>query len=141
MKMSTRGRYGLRVMMELAKSYGEGPVLVDEIARAQGISGKYLHVLMGGLRSSGLILAARGRSGGYALAKKPSAITLLDVVSAMEGRTAPVDCVADRKVCPRSRRCAARDVWCDVATAIDGVLSSLTLEQFAARQKAKRRGA
>ena len=138
MKMSTKGRYGMRVMMDLAKSYGEGPVLVDEIAKSQGISGKYIHVLVKGLRTAGLILAVRGRSGGYALAKKPSAITLRDIVTAMEGRTAPVDCVADRKACPRSGRCAARDVWCDVAAAIDGVLSSLTLDHLLARQRAKK---
>jgi Rrf2 family protein len=141
MKMSTKGRYGLRVMMELAKSYGGGPVLVDEIAKSQGVSGKYIHVLVAGLRSAGLLRATRGRNGGYSLARKPSAITLLDIISAMEGRTAPVDCVADRKACPRSRRCAARDVWCDVAAAIDGVLSSLTLEQLLARQNSKKRGA
>ena len=137
MRISTKGRYGLRIMMELAKSYGKGLILVDEIARNQDISGKYIHVLVGGLRSAGLVRTARGRSGGYALARKPSAITVLDVVAALEGRSAPTECVTDASVCPRSDECAARDVWCAVATAIDGVLAGLTLEQLASRQRAK----
>jgi len=137
MKMSTKGRYGLRVMMELAGHYGRGPMPVDAIARKQDISGKYIHILVMGLRSAGLVRTVRGPSGGYELTKAPAAITALDVVSALEGRSAPVECVADTASCPRAGRCAARDVWCDVASAVDGVLSGLTLEQLSARQHAK----
>lgn len=137
MKISTRGRYGLRVMMELAGNYGRGPLLAGAIAESQGISGKYIHTLATGLRSAGLVRAVRGPGGGYELARRPSAITALDVVSALEGRTAPVSCVADASKCPRARRCAARDVWCDVARAVDRILSGLTIEQLAALQRAK----
>lgn len=137
MKMSTKGRYGLRVMMELAGHYGRGPMPTDAIARNQGISGKYIHLLVMGLRSAGLVRTVRGPSGGYELSKAPASITALDVVSALEGRSAPVECVADATSCTRAGRCAARDVWCDVASAVDGVLSALTLEQLAARQRAK----
>lgn len=137
MKMSTRGRYGLRVMMELAGNYGRGPLPADAIARSQDISGKYIHVLATGLRSAGLVRAVRGPNGGYELARRPSAITALDVVSALEGRTTPVGCVADASCCPRAGRCAARDVWCEVASAVDRVLSRLTIGQLAARQRAR----
>lgn len=137
MKMSTKGRYGIRVMMELAGHYGLGPTSVAAIARSQGISGKYIHLLVMGLRSAGLVRTVRGPGGGYELAKAPSSITALDVVSALEGRSVPVECVADASSCPRAGRCAARDVWCEVASAVDGVLSGLTLEQLAARQRAK----
>ena len=137
MKMSTKGRYGLRVMMELADHYGRGPMPVDAIARNQEISGKYIHLLAIGLRSAGLVRTVRGPSGGYELTKNPSSVTALDVVAALEGRSGPVECVADASSCPRADRCAVRDVWCDVASAVDGVLSGLTLEQLAARQRAK----
>ena len=135
MKMSTKGRYGLRVMMELADHYGRGPVPVQTIARKQDISGKYIHILAIGLRSAGLLRTVRGPSGGYELTRSPSSITALEVVSALEGRTAPVECVASASACRRSGRCAVRDVWCDVASAIDRVLSGLTLEQLSARQR------
>jgi len=141
MKISTKGRYGLRVMMELAERYGGGPVTVDSIARRQDISAKYIHVLVTGLRSAGLIRSVRGPSGGYELARSPASITALDVVAALEGRSAPVECVSDAACCPRVPHCAARDVWCQVASAVDGVLSALTLEQLAARQRAKAEGA
>jgi Rrf2 family protein len=141
MKMSTRGRYGLRVMMELAEHYGRGPMTVDSIAKRQDISAKYIHVLVMGLRSAGLIRSVRGPSGGYELARSPASITALDVLAAIEGRNAPVECVIDAAFCPRSTRCVARDVWCQVASAVDGVLSALTLEQLAARQCAKADGA
>jgi Rrf2 family cysteine metabolism transcriptional repressor len=137
MKMSTKGRYGLRVMMELAGHYGQGPMAVDTIAKNQGISGKYIHVLVMGLRSAGLVRTVRGPSGGYELMKTPSSTTALDVVSALEGSSAPVECVVDAASCPRAGRCAARDVWCDVASAVDGVLSGLTLEHLSASQRVR----
>lgn len=138
MKISTKGRYGLRVMMELARHYGEGPVPVEEIAQNQQISGNYIHLLVKDLRSAGLVRTIRGPRGGYALTRGPSFITALDVVSALEGNLAPVDCVADQELCSRSAQCIAREVWCEVASAVDGVLSGLTLEQLSARQSAKR---
>ena len=135
--MSTKGRYGLRVMMDLASHYGQGPVPVEVIAKDQDISGKYIHVLVTSLRSAGLVRTSRGPSGGYELARKPTSITALDVISALEGRSAPVECVMDASTCPRAGQCVARDVWCDVAAAVDGVLSKLTLSQLSARQLAR----
>jgi len=141
MRMSTKGRYGLRVMMELAGNYGNGPMLVDVIAKNQGISSKYIHLLAASLRSAGLVRAVRGPSGGYELAKSPSSITAHDVVTALEGRSAPAECVVDASSCRRAGHCAARDVWCDVASAVDGVLSGLTLAELSARQRSKQEGA
>ena len=137
MKMSTKGRYGLRVMIELASHFGRGPMLVDAIAKSQGISSKYIHVLVTGLKSAGLVRAVRGPNGGYELTRSPSRITALEVVSTLEGRSAPVECVENDSSCPRAGRCAARDVWCEVASAVDGVLASLTLDQLATKQQAK----
>lgn len=137
MRMSTKGRYGLRVMVELAGHYGRGPLAVDTIAGSQEISGKYIHVLVTNLRSAGLVRTVRGPSGGYELTKSPSSITALEVVSALEGASSPVECVSSAAHCQRAEICAARDVWCDVAAAIDRVLSDLTLEQLLERQHAK----
>lgn len=137
MKVSTKGRYGLRVMIELATQFGNGPVLVDEIAKNQEISGKYIHVIVSGLKSAGLIRSVRGPNGGYELTRSPSKITALDVISALEGKSAPADCVLDASSCSRSGNCASRDVWCQVASVVDVVLSALTLEQIVKRQYAK----
>lgn len=132
MRMSTRGRYGLRVMVDLAAHHGQGPVGVDAIAARQDVSANYIHVLAGTLRSALLIRTVRGHGGGYELALPPSRITALDVIKALEGRNAPVDCVEDAMRCSRSQRCPTRDVWCQVATAVDQVLAGLTLAQLAA---------
>jgi Rrf2 family transcriptional regulator, cysteine metabolism repressor len=135
--MSTRGRYGLRVMVELASQYGRGPVGVDALAKSQDISSKYIPLLVSTLRSAGLVRTVRGPSGGYELAKEPSSITALEVVAVLEGRSAPVVCVVDASSCPRAGACAARDVWCEVAVAVDSVLAGFTMDQLAARQRSK----
>ncbi|MBF0501001.1 MAG: Rrf2 family transcriptional regulator [Candidatus Riflebacteria bacterium] len=137
MKISTKGRYGLRVVLELTAQHNRGPILVENISKSQAISGKYIRVLVGGLKSAGLVRAVRGPNGGYELARNPADITVLDVVRALEGKTVPVKCVEDVNSCPRAQFCAARDMWCEVAAAIDGVLSGLTMEQLAIRQRAK----
>ena len=110
---------------------------MSAIARDQGISAKYIHLLVMGLRSAGLVRGVRGPGGGYELGRDPASITALDVVTALEGRISPVECVADAAYCPRAGRCAARDVWADVASAINGVLSGVTIEELAARQRAR----
>jgi Rrf2 family transcriptional regulator, cysteine metabolism repressor len=138
MKISTKGRYGLRVMVELADHYGKGPLPVETISKNQEISGKYIHVLVASLRMAGLIRTARGPNGGHELARRPSAITAFDIVSALEGKSSPVECVNNASLCHRSGHCATRELWCDVASAIDGVLSDLTLEQLATRQRVKK---
>lgn len=137
MKMSTRGRYGLRAMMELARHCGEGPVPVETIASNQEISGKYIHNLMASLHSAGLVRTVRGPKGGYELARPPSEITALDAVEALEGKNVLVECVADASSCRRAGRCTARDIWCEVAASIDGVLRKLTLAEIVSRQRSK----
>ncbi len=131
MRLSTRGRYGLRIMVDLAMHHGHGPVGVDAIAARQGVSANYIHVLAGALKSASLIRTVRGHGGGYELALTPSRITALDVVRALEGGHAPVECVEDASRCTRSHACPTRDVWCQVATAVDRVLAGLTLAQLA----------
>jgi Rrf2 family protein len=135
MRVSTKGRYGLRIMMELALNHGRGPVLVNTIAANQGLPGKYIHVLVGGLKAAGLVRAVRGPNGGLELGRDPSRITPLDVVAALEGRIAAVDCVDDGEACSRRETCVARDVWTDLAQAMEEALSRHTLAELAERQR------
>jgi Rrf2 family cysteine metabolism transcriptional repressor len=125
MKMSTKGRYGLRVMTELAQRFGAGPVLVDSIAENQSISTNYIHVLVAALKSAGLVRSVRGPNGGYELTRDPSTVSALEVVRALEGPCTPVDCLADPKV------------WTEVGAAVEGVLGSFTLAALVERQREK----
>ncbi len=138
MKITTRGRYGLRIMIELASRYGSGPVGVTTIAKNRGISGKYIHVLMAALRYAGLAKATRGPGGGYELSRPPSEITALEIISALEGPIAPVECLPDEGACSISADCAAREVWNAVASAIIKVLSGITLDGLADRERQAR---
>lgn len=137
MRMSTRGRYGLRVMLELAMRHGSGPVMMSAIARSQDISRKYMHGLLTSLKAAGLVQSVRGVGGGYVLALPPSRIRASEVVEALEGPCSPVACIRDSSLCERAGLCATRDVWQEVGKAIEGVLSGITLEELASRQRAK----
>jgi len=137
MKLSTRGRYGTRAMLELALRYGKGPVLLKDVASQQDIPVSYLENLMGALRAAGLVSTVRGMHGGYYLAKPPSEIRLSQIVAALEGSMAPVECVDDPKSCRRAESCVARDIWSEVKQAIEGVLESTTLEELARRHREK----
>ena len=137
MKLSTRGRYGTRAMLELALRYGEGPVLLKDVASRQDIPVSYLENLMGALRAAGLVATVRGMHGGYYLAKPLSDIRLSQIIAALEGSTAPVECVDDPKRCHRAESCVARDIWSEVKQAIEGVLESTTLEELVRRHREK----
>ena len=113
MKVSTKGRYGLRIMMELALQQGNGPVLVSTIAENQSLPGKYIHVLVGGLKAAGLVRAVRGPNGGLVLARDAARITPLDVVTALEGRLAEPP--APGAPPEGGERSVAREVWLQMA--------------------------
>jgi len=137
MKLSTRGRYGARALVDLALRYGEGPLLLRDIAKRQDISEHYLEHLCILLKAAGIIKSIRGARGGVALAKPPSEIRLSEVIQTLEGSTAPVECVNDAKICQRSASCATRDIWGRIRNAIDEVLESTTLQDLAERQREK----
>ncbi len=136
LKLSTKSRYALRAMMELAMREGTGPVQLREIARAQHISAKYLEQLAIPLNHAGLVLTERGPSGGYRLARPASMITALDVVEAVEGPLHLLDCLARGQACDRSTACAARQLWGEVEEAISVTLSRKTLDDLRANQQA-----
>ena len=136
MKITTKGRYGLRIMLELALRAGGGPVLVETVAKKQSISSKYIHVLVSALKNAGLLRAVRGPNGGLELARSAEEITVLEIVEALEGRAAWMACVDDTCACPKGEACAARDLWADVADAVKTVLSGRTLAALAEAQRA-----
>jgi len=110
MKLSTRTRYGVRLMLALARNHGQGSVFLRDVAKAEEISEKYLSQIIIPLRGAGLVSSSRGVHGGYALARSPAEITLRQIVAPLEGDCL-VDCVNNPAACPRVLTCASRDVW------------------------------
>jgi Rrf2 family protein len=128
MKLSTRTRYGMRAILELAANYGKGPLQTRVIARQQDISVKYLEQLMAALKSAGLVRSQRGARGGYVLARPPGKIKLSDIFDVFEGPVVTVECVANENYCARAADCIARQVWSEVQRAVKNVLQSTTLQ-------------
>jgi len=137
MKLSTRGRYGTRALLELALHQGEGPVLLKDISQRQQISLQYLEHLITPLIAAGIVLSTRGPRGGVSLAKPPEEIRLSEVIQLLEGSIAPVECINNPGVCSRSELCATRDIWGEMKKAMNGVLESTTLQDLVERQRRK----
>ena len=111
MKLSTRSRYGVRLMTRLALNHGKGATLMRDISRIEGISEKYLGQIIIPLRGAGLVSGRRGAGGGYTLSRAPSEITVRDVVEVLEGDISLVPCTGDPSACSRRGACAATEVW------------------------------
>ena len=131
MKLSTRTRYAVRAMIELAKNDLNRPLQLKIIAQRQEISIKYLEQLMAVLKSAGLINSIRGSKGGYVLSRAPNQIVINDILHCVEGPITTVECVEDSNRCSRAADCAAREVWRKVEQAIEDVLKSITLQDVA----------
>jgi Rrf2 family protein len=114
-------------MLDLAHGFGTRPIPMGDIARRQGLSRKYLHALLAGLKDAGLVHSVRGAHGGYELARSPNDIQVGEIVRAMEGDLAIVDCLDDEEACPRVTKCSARKLWSELNRAMAGVLDRLTL--------------
>ncbi|MHC4193317.1 MAG: RrF2 family transcriptional regulator [Planctomycetota bacterium] len=137
MKLSTRTRYGMRAILQLARHYGKGPLQTRAIAKQEDISGKYLEQLMATLKSAGFVRSVRGSKGGYMLAKAPNQIKLNEIFNSLEGPVATVECVQDEDYCERVADCVTRQVWTEVQRAITNVLESITLQDLVGRAKDK----
>jgi Rrf2 family transcriptional regulator, cysteine metabolism repressor len=137
MKLSTKGRYAMRAILDLAENYNDGLVLVKDIAKRQKISERYLEHLFLSLKKAGLVKSVRGAHGGFTLAKPPDKINLIDIIRVSEGPLALVECVVNADVCPRSSQCTTRDVWIELQSAMDNVLGSMTLQDLIKRQQVK----
>lgn len=135
MKISTKGRYALRMMIDLAEHQGEGFVSLKDIAARQGISKKYLEQIIPILNRSDFLQANRGSQGGYRLAKAPKDYTVKDVLELTEGSLAPVACLDTTPVgCERSEDCVTLPLWKGLAEVIENYLDSVTLQDLLERQ-------
>lgn len=127
MKVSSRFRYGLRLLVDLAASYGKGPVLLKDIAECEKISKKYLEQIVITLRTAGTISATRGSKGGYFLTKHPEKIKIIDIYKILEGSFAPVDCLDNPKICTLIKTCPTRKLWANLAISIEKTFVPQTL--------------
>lgn len=132
MRFSTKARYGLRAMVEISLNHNQGPLSVKIISERQEISESYLEQIMSSLTRRGLAKSIRGVHGGYLLAKDPDKIKVGDVIRALEGPIAPVDCVSKQNPldCKRAEFCVSKIVWEKVRDVIDEALDSLTLQDL-----------
>ncbi|MEK5106684.1 Rrf2 family transcriptional regulator [Cytobacillus sp. FSL K6-0129] len=124
MKISTKGRYGLTIMIELAKKYGEGPVSLKTIAQANDLSEHYLEQLIAPLRNAGFVKSIRGAYGGYILGDEPSKITSGDIIRVLEGPISPVEGIENEEP-------AKRELWMRIRDAVKEVLDNTTIEDLA----------
>jgi len=132
MRISTRGRYGTRMLLDLALNYGNGPTLLKNIAKRQEISMKYLSQLIIPLKVAGLVTGTKGAHGGYYLAKSPEKINLSDIVNALEGSLNPAGCVDNPDICDRSDKCATYEVWKKIGDKCLEMLESISLKDLMA---------
>ena len=126
MIISTKGRYGLRAMFELAKAWGRGPVSLRQISEAQGLPGPYLEQIFPALKKAGLVTAQRGAGGGYELTLPPERISVGCVLIALEGELTPAECASDA-VCENAGSCSAHAIWRRIYDGINGVIHGFTL--------------
>jgi Rrf2 family protein len=127
MKLSTRARYGLRLMFSLAMHGGKGPLQLSEIAARENISEKYLGQIVIHLRARGLVNSVRGAQGGYYLSRDPKDITVLEIVECLEGDLSIVDCTDHPDACTRESGCAAADIWKLLSSKIRETLAAVNL--------------
>ena len=132
MQISTKGRYGLRMMTDLAVYYDQGLVPLKEIAARQEISEKYLEVLVKVLVRNGFLVGVRGKGGGYRLAKSPDECTAADILALTEGSLAPVSCLEqDAPSCHRAAECRTLPLWKGLDDVIQNYLSQFTIADLA----------
>lgn len=138
MKVSTKGRYALRLMLDLAQQPPTEYVSIKSVATRQGISEKYLEQIIKMLSKSGLVESTRGKSGGYRLTRTPESYTVGEILRVTEGSLAPVSCLEEEHHCENCDDCVTYEIWQNVLDAINEVVDSITLSYLVEKQKAKR---
>ena len=137
MKLSTKARYGLRALVELATRNKGRPVLIRDIASEQDIPLAYLEQIIGPLVNAGIVRSIKGPKGGILLNRNPADVKLSELIQLLEGSFALVDCVDNPEICDRVEFCVTRDVWVKLKDALEGVLGSVTLQELVDKQKEK----
>lgn len=135
MKLSTRGRYGMRLMVELARNYGHGPLSMRSISESQGIPVKYLEQLIIPLKKGGLIDSARGPKGGHMLTKPPEEISTWEVLNILESRLVLVNCLFEPSICENSDDCLIRPIWGEAHEAMKKVFEDTSLKDILNKQE------
>lgn len=130
MKLSTRSRYGTRLMLDMALRYGQGPIQLREISKRQKISIKYLEQIVRPLKKAGFVVSARGPKGGHMLGKAPDSITIGEIVALLEGSRELISCVDAPEQCGRIDSCATRYIWMEASRAMFERLNGITLEEL-----------
>ena len=130
MKLSTRSRYGARILVDLARNKDKGPVQIGEISKRQDISVKYLEQLIRPLKQANLVSSVRGPKGGHLLAEKPENISLGQVVRLFEGQSDLVECVSSPEKCPMSDDCQVRLAWRDATEVLYNKLDSTSISDL-----------
>lgn len=134
MKVSMRGDYGVRALIDLAQNYGNGVVQSGDIAERQHIPAPYLDQLLTVLRKAGFINSRRGPQGGHELAKDPRLINLAEVIEALEGPISPIGCLDGAMECYFTTSCSQQEVWASITSKIKDVLQETTIGALAERQ-------
>ena len=140
MKLSTRGRYGIHAMYDLAIHYNDGPQSIKSIATRQAIPEAYLEQLIAVLRREKLVLSNRGAQGGYRLAQSPEEITVGDVLRALEGGLNLVECLDEEDACGKSCACPSRIVWLKLRDGLNRIVDGITLQNMIEEQTAQEEG-
>ena len=130
MKLSTRGRYGIHAMYDLAVNADGGPQPIKAIAERQGEPEAYLEQLIAMLKREGLVTSTRGAQGGYMLARRPEAITVGDVLRALEGGLNLVECLDEEETCGRTCACPSRVVWLKMRDGLNKIVDGITLKDM-----------
>lgn len=139
-KLSTKGRYGTRLMLNLAKHYNNGKeaIILKSVSDDEEISIRYLEQIIIPLKINKLVKSIRGAGGGYTLARKPSQIKVSEILHALEGTCCLVDCVEDEDYCTRTKTCATHDVWEKASALLHDYFDKTTLQELLTQEKKKK---
>lgn len=135
MKLSTRSRYGTRMLLDMAQHYNQGPIHLGDIAKRQNISVKYLEQIIIPLKKARFIESVRGPKGGHVLARPPEEITVAEIVALLEEGATLVECTERAEVCGRASTCPTRLIWKDASQAMFDKLKSVTLADLVEKAK------
>ncbi|MCK9376499.1 MAG: Rrf2 family transcriptional regulator [Syntrophobacterales bacterium] len=135
MKLSTRSRYGTRLLLDMAQHYNQGPIQLGEIAKRQNISVKYLEQIIIPLKKAHFIESVRGPKGGHTLAKPPQEITVAEIVALLEEGVGLVECTEHADICGRADTCPTRLIWREASRAMLHTLKSITLADLVEKAK------
>jgi len=137
MKISTKGRYALRLMLDIALNSHGHAVSLRDVSRRQGISDKYLEQIVTPLSRAGLVRSVRGAGGGYLLTRAPEEYTVGDILRPLEGDLAPVECATDTAYCDRCAECVTLELWQEIHQAVSNVVDRTTLADLVERARKK----